>query len=140
MASGKDSPQYKIVTENYEDIINALEANNGACKTLRRKLKAKEWLRAAENPPAEKLVTIIQNLIRRDNSDYDVFMDMLHDTVGMDQIAKKLQLPGRNCIVLYRKEEKTINKYNNFALYYILYYIIIIIVIILIGYNVLYSV
>ena len=95
MATGKDSPQYKIVTENYEDIIDALDANNAAYKTLRRKVKAKEWLKAAENPPAEELVTIIQNRIRRDASDYDVFMDMLHDADGMDQIVKKLQLLGR---------------------------------------------
>ena len=100
MATGKDSPQYKIVTENYADIIDALEANNPAYKTLRRKVKSKEWLKAAENPPAEELVTIIQNRIRRDPSDYDVFMDMLHDTDGMDQIAKELQLPGRT-ISLY---------------------------------------
>ena len=95
MASGKDSPQYKLVTKNYEDIIDALEANNAAYKTLRRKVKSKEWLRASENPSAEELVTIIQNRIRRDTSDYDMFMDMLHDTDGLDQITKKLQLPCR---------------------------------------------
>ena len=100
MTTGKDSPQYKIVTENYEDIIDALEANNAAYKTVRRKVKAKEWLRATENPSEEELVTIIQNRIRRDTSDYDVFMDMLHNTDGMDQIVKKLQLPGRT-ISLY---------------------------------------
>ena len=100
MATGKDSPQYKIVTENYEDIIDALEANNPAYMTLRRKVKSMEWLRATENPPAEDLVIIIQNRIRRDTSDYDMFMDMLHYTDGMDQIAKKLQLPGRT-ISLY---------------------------------------
>ena len=100
MATGKDSPQYKIVTENYVDIIDALEANNAAYKTVRRKVKSKEWLRAAENPTEEELVTIIQNRIRRDANDYAVFMNMLHNTDGMDQIAKKLQLPGRT-ISLY---------------------------------------
>ena len=94
------SPQYKIVRENYADIIDALEANKAAYNTLRRKVKSKEWLSAAADPPEETLVTIIQNRIKWDTSDYDVFVDMLHNTDGMDQIAKKLQLPGRT-ISLY---------------------------------------
>ena len=58
------------------------------------------WLTGAENPTAEKLVTIIQDRIRRDASDYDVFMDMLRDTDGMDQIAEKLQLPSKTTLKL----------------------------------------
>ena len=88
------------MTKNYADIIDALEANDGAYETLRRKVKSKEWLSIAKNPSAEKLVTIIQDRIRRDASDYDVFMDMLRDIDGMDQIAKMLQLPGKT-ISLY---------------------------------------
>ena len=49
---------------------------------------------------AEELVTIIQNRIRWDANDYDVFVDMLHDTDGIDKTAKKLKFLGRNCIVL----------------------------------------
>ena len=100
MASGKDSPQYKIVKENFKHIVSTLKSNTAAHDAMRMSVKSKGWLEVYETPTAEGLVVIIQNRIELEAGDYHAFVDMLHDTDGMDQIAKKLQLPGRNCIVL----------------------------------------
>ena len=99
-AGGKDSPQHKIVHTNYDDIVVTLMSNTAAHHALRGSLKSQKWLALYDEPTAEMLVTIILNRIYLKASEYSVFMDMLHKTVGMDLIAKKLQLPGRT-ISLY---------------------------------------
>ena len=74
--------------------------NTAAHHALRMSVKSKRWLEVYEKPTAEDLVSIILNCIKLEAGAYSVFMDMLHDTDGMDLIAKKLQLPGRT-ISLY---------------------------------------
>ena len=103
MASGKDSPQHKIVKKNLKHIVGTLKSNTAAHDAMRMSMKSEGWLEVYEKPTAEDLVSIIQNRIELEVCDYDVFMDMLRNTDGMDHIAKKLQLPGRNCIVLEKK-------------------------------------
>ena len=100
MASGKESPQYKILQQNFEHIVATLMCNTAAHHVLRLNVKSKGWLEVYEKPTAEVLISIILNCIKQNASDYSVFMDMLYDTDGMDQIAEKLQLPGRT-ISLY---------------------------------------
>ena len=100
MASGKDSPQYKIVQNNFDNIVDTLKSNTAAHHALRRILKSQKWLVVHDEPTEEKLVSVILNRIELDASVHSVFMDMLQDTDGMDLIAKKLQLPGRT-ISLY---------------------------------------
>ena len=84
-----------IVQENLKDIVGTLKSNTAAHDALRMSVKSKRWLEVYEKPTAEDLVSIILNCIKLKASDYSVFMDMLHDTDGMDQISEKLQLPGR---------------------------------------------
>ena len=98
MASGKDSPQYKIMKENLKHIVTTLKCNTAAHDALKMSMKCEGWLEVYDDPTADGLVPIILNRIELEAGDYDVFMRMLRDTDGMDQIAKKLQLhiPGRN--------------------------------------------
>ena len=100
MATGKDSPQYKIVKANLKNIVGTLKSNTAAHDAMRMSVKSEGWLEVYDKPTAEDLVSIIQNRIELEPSNYAVFMNMLHNTDGMDQIAKKLQLPGRT-ISLY---------------------------------------
>ena len=79
---------------NLNHIVDTLKSNTAAHDAMRMRVKSKGWLEVYDKPTAEDLVSIIQNRIELEASDYDVFMDMLRDTDGMDQIAKKLQLPG----------------------------------------------
>ena len=94
MASGKDSPQYKIVKDNLKHIVGTLKTNTAAHDALRMSVKSKGWLEVHDKPRAEDLVSIILNRIEHNASDYDMFMDMLCSTDGMDLIARRLQLPG----------------------------------------------
>ena len=81
--------------KNLKDIVGTLMCNTAAHHALRLNVKSKGWLETYEKPTAEDLVSIILNRIEHNASDYSVFMDMLHNTDGMDLIAEKLQLPGR---------------------------------------------
>ena len=95
MTSGKHSPQYKIVKGNLKHIVATLKCNSAAHDALRMNVKSEGWLEAYHEPSAEELIGIILNRIELKASDYGLLMNMLHDTNGMDQIAKKLQLRGR---------------------------------------------
>ena len=97
MASGKDSPQYKIVKENLKHIVTTLKCNTAAHDTLKISMKSEGWVAIYDNPTADNLVPIILNRIELEAGNYDVFMRMLRDTDGMDQIAKKLQLRMYTC-------------------------------------------
>ena len=88
MAPG--SPQYTSVRKNYESLTQFLEVNEEAKKSLTRKYKSEGWLDPVATPSEDKLVSQVLVRIKDDSKQYDVFISMLKEIVGTEEIVKKL--------------------------------------------------
>ena len=90
MANSRNSPQYKAVLSHLEALITALRVTPGAQSSLLLKLKELSWLPIGTEASAKELVTLALNRIENDVKDYDVFMCMLRNTAGMEQIVNTI--------------------------------------------------
>ena len=94
--SGKNTPEYKSVSNNMEDIINALKTVKGAKECLIMKYWGKGWLPQTANPTEDELVSQVLHRISMKTSEFRIFMDMLNNIKGMDLVVDKLEFRGNS--------------------------------------------
>ena len=92
--SGRNTPEYKKVKNNMENIVEALKATPSAKDKLSMKCKQNEWLSESVDPLEEDLVRLVLERIRQRASQFTLFISMLRQITGMDQIADTLELTG----------------------------------------------
>ena len=81
---------YDIVLNKLDDIIKTLQLNPGARDKLTRLYQREKWLDIAARPAEDELVKCALDRIKQDPSQFDLFIDMLCDTEGMDLIVTTL--------------------------------------------------
>ena len=90
-SSGTDTAQYKAVLSSLEDIITAIKATPAVKETLSIKFKMKEWIEPTAACSEAELAECALEKVRQDPEQFPILVKMFHDTVGMDNIAKKLE-------------------------------------------------
>lgn len=91
--SGVRTPQFRRVRGLLDTTVGAMSAVPSAKRTLVNKFKEKEWLAIrdkAEGMSEEDVVGVALERIKEDVENFDLFVDMIHDTIGMDYVYKKL--------------------------------------------------
>lgn len=88
--SGKDTLEYVKVRENFSCIIKALQSIHAARQQMRTKFIEKGWLSPTSKPTEDELVTQALGRIEIDVTQFPVFITILHEIQGMDQIVKKM--------------------------------------------------
>ena len=98
MASSRNSPQYKAVLSHLEVLTTALRVTPGAESSLRLKFQELSWLAIGAEASANELVTLALNRIENDVRNYDVFVHMLRNVTGMEQMVDIILLfAGKLC-------------------------------------------
>ena len=102
MASGGKSPvqeksvgqqtlEFKKVRANYVDIVKTLEANEGAARSLRRRMVTEGWIDYTATLNPDDLMKVVLGRICSDVSEYTKFIGILGHIVGLDQIKKAIE-------------------------------------------------
>ena len=99
---------YDKVLNKLDDITKTLQLNPGARDKLTRLYQQKEWLGIAARPAEGDLVTLALDRIKQDPSQFDLFIDMLRDTEGMDLIVTTLTAGELRCSTYTGCAEKRI--------------------------------
>ena len=81
---------YDRVRSNLLKITTALKSTPGARENLILHYIQHQWLGTTENPAESELVKLALVRIKQDPSQFDLFIDMLCDTEGMDLIVTTL--------------------------------------------------
>ena len=85
---GKDtSNKYQRVKGNMDKITKALVATPGAKETLSAKCKQNNWFQVTADPSEKELVELVLVRIEQSTDQFDVFVSMLEEIAGMDQIV-----------------------------------------------------
>ena len=79
------------------DLTEALQLCPGAREKLTSLYQKHKWLSIAAKPAESELVTLTLERIKQDPSQFDLFIDMLRDTEGMDLIVKTLTAGELRC-------------------------------------------
>ena len=58
------------------------------------KYKEREWISETANVTEEQLVSLALERIRQKPDQFNIFMDMIKDTKGLDLIVESLELRG----------------------------------------------
>ena len=90
MATGSNSPQYKSIRRNFAILAKHLKVNKNAKDELTWQYKSKGWLDLVATPSEFELVSQVMVRIEEDPKQYDVFISMLKEIAGTDQIVQKL--------------------------------------------------
>ena len=85
----EDTPQYNVVLENSEVLIERLQVAKEV-KTLLWKFKMEKWIANRATATANELVELALNRIKDQVTDYDVFIRMLKDMPGVKSIADQI--------------------------------------------------
>ena len=93
--AGKCTEEYKKVLSNLSNIVSALQLIPSAKQTLRLKFKEEELLDLPSDPTEEQLVYQALHRIDLDVYQFEVFIKMLDDIKGMDQIVQDLAIAGK---------------------------------------------
>ena len=94
--SSKKNPEYEKARDNMEMFIKAIAVIPEALTKLTIKFMSARWLEPnfqvndRPNKIAKVLFTQVLNRIENDSSQYEVFMTMLKDIDGTDQIVRNL--------------------------------------------------
>ena len=88
--TGKHTEEYRSVRSNLSDIVRALQLTPSAKQTLCLKFIEREWLDLSADPKEKDLVTQALGRIELDVNQFEVFVEMLRDIEGMDQIVQIL--------------------------------------------------
>ena len=80
---------YKVLNK-LDDINETLRSNSDTKDKLTRLYQQKEWLHIAATPVESELVKLALDRIKQDPDQFDLFIDMLRNTEGMDLIVKTL--------------------------------------------------
>ena len=83
-------PQYKSVQRNFVTIAQHLKENKDAKKVLTWQYISKGWLDPVTTPSEDELVSLVMVRIKDDPKQYDVFISMLKEIAGTEEIVKKL--------------------------------------------------
>lgn len=89
MASGKQTREYRAVLKNMGAIRESLDVNDGAKTALTDKYMENEWIDITAKNVSFAILALSK--ISNDASQYRTFVDMLKRTVGMDDVAKKIE-------------------------------------------------
>ena len=76
---------------NLVSITKALKSTPGARENLILHYVQHKWLDTTENPVEGELVKLALERIKRDPSQFDLFINMLGDIEGMDLMVKALR-------------------------------------------------
>ena len=90
-SSGINTPQYKSVQENYATLTEFLRINKQAKQTLFDEFVAKNWTGPGDCPSEGALVNIAMERIKLKSTEYDVFLSILEQIPGTDEILEKLK-------------------------------------------------
>lgn len=88
--SGKDTLEYMKVRKNFSCIIKSLQSIHAARQQMRTKFIEKGWLSLTSKPTEDELVTQALGRIEIDVTQFPVFITILREIQGMDQIVKKM--------------------------------------------------
>ena len=94
---------YDKVLNKLDDIIKTLQLNPGARDKLTRLYRQDKWLDIAARPTEDELVTLALERIKQDPSQFDLFIDMLRDTEGMDLIVTTLTAGELRCSLYFTR-------------------------------------
>ena len=95
---------YDKVLNQLDDIIKTLQLNPGARDKLTRLYQREKWLDIAATPTEGELVRLALLRIEQDPSQFDLFIDMLRDTEGMDLIVTALTGGELMLSISYKKQ------------------------------------
>ena len=96
---------YDKVLNQLDDITKTLQLNHCARDKLTRLYQRKKWLDIAARPAEGDLVTLALERIKQDPSQFDLFIDMLRDTEGMDLIVTTLTGGELRCHILQGRRQ-----------------------------------
>ena len=98
---------YHKVLFKLNDITETLKSNSDAKEKLTRLYQQEKWLDVAATPAEDELVKLALDRIKQDPNQFDLFVDMLHKTEGMDLIVKTLTGGELRCsLCLYTHMQK----------------------------------
>ena len=89
--AGRDTPQYKVVLQNFATLIKTIESTPESLIDLKRKFITKTWLNPRDEINANQLIRLALNRVETDVTNYDEFMEILKTVTGMDQIVGIIQ-------------------------------------------------
>ena len=89
--SGKETKEYQSVMAHLDEITKHLKVNRSAKNDLTQKYREKMWIDITENPDEDSLIRLALIRIGTEVADFNVFIDMLNNTVGMNIIVTKIQ-------------------------------------------------
>lgn len=90
MASGKETGEYRSVLKNRQMIIDHLQENH-AKDQITMKYIEHQWIDITASLSGSDIITFALNRISADPRQYDAFMDMLRDIVGMEMVVKEIE-------------------------------------------------
>lgn len=91
MSSGKKTREYTSVLKHMTTTVNHLKVNSEAKESLTTKYQENGWIDANKSPRAHTIVAVALQRISSDANQYNIFMGMLMNIVGMDKIVKAIQ-------------------------------------------------
>ena len=88
---GRTTAEYKKVKENMKSFIDTIDSIPYGVKHLTTKFREAGWLALyAKDISADDLIIQALDRIKNDAAEHQVFLDMLRDIVGTDQIVAML--------------------------------------------------
>ena len=89
--SGTQTAEYMKVKANMGTLIRTIKVTPTAVSSLTTKFVEKEWLAAhAKDITANDLITLVLNRIKNNADEHELFIEMLNDIIGLDQIVMLL--------------------------------------------------
>ena len=96
--SGTQTAEYMKVKANMMKVIQTIEVTPTAVESLTTKFVEKEWLAAhAKGITANDLILLVLNRIKNDADEHELFIKMLNDITGLDQIVTLLNGMSYKC-------------------------------------------
>ena len=83
------NPQYDVVLEKLEELTECLQFTKEV-ETLLQKFKTQKWIALGTTATANELVLLALNRIKRQVTDYDVFIRMLKSMPGVKPISDQM--------------------------------------------------
>ena len=90
MATGINSPEFVSVRRNFATLAQHLKVNKDAKEVLTWKYISEGWLDPVATPSGDELLSQVMVRIKQDPKQYDVFIEMLKEIAGTNQIVQKL--------------------------------------------------
>ena len=96
--SGTQTAEYIKVNANKGRVIETITVTPKAVASLSTKFMEKKWLpNHAKDITEDKLITLALNRIENDADEHELFIKMLNDITGLDQIVTLLNGMSYKC-------------------------------------------